>query len=135
MARRFDCPYSEGHWIELPDEWLGKHALEREKADKANQDNGLTGELAEFSICLVLSENFRLPGLEGKPENWDFGQMPLAVIAWVTALVSVGFNKAYAVPKALARSSLTGRALKPTMTKTADTGQTNETSITDTPES
>lgn len=134
MARRFDCPYAENCWIELPDEWLGKHAVARENALQSMREQKIsdTGIIADLTVSLTLAVDFRLPGLEGKPELWNLAELPLDIIAWVTEIVGIDFNKSYAIPKAHARTFLSGRArTKTTMTEKADTAQMTAPSTAD----
>ena len=109
MSRKFEHPAVKGVFVELPDEWLGKHISIREEAADSARNAGLKGEIAEFAVSLALAENFDLPGLSGKPEKWDFSELPLNVIAWVVTLVTADFNNCYSIPKAWALSSINGQ--------------------------
>lgn len=96
MARRFECPH--GGWIELPDEWLGRHAAKRDRAaEKAAQ---LPPTLRRFAISMALLENWGdLRGLSGNPDAWDFERVQWATLEWVSDIVTVDLVKALTVPK------------------------------------
>ena len=100
MGRRFECPFSEypDAWIELPDVWLGRHAQRRDQAvEAARRYNSET--MTAFAAAMALLENWRLPGLEGNPEHWDFSALDLRLIAWVSQVVLGDFAKAWEIPK------------------------------------
>ena len=67
--RRIDCPV--GGWIGLPDEWLGAHALRQDEAQRKSES--LPKPYQTWTVALALLEDWGgLPGLDGKPEAWDF---------------------------------------------------------------
>ena len=111
MARRYQCP-REGYqecYIDLPDEWLGEHSYRYgeaiEKADKAWSDT-----LQTFAVSLALLDDWRLPGLEGNPESWDFAKLPLSVIGWVNGVTMGSYNQCFIFPKVSPLPSQNGRA-------------------------
>jgi len=100
MARRYDCPREgyEESWIELPDEWLGDHSHRYDEAIKKIQPEW--GETVKtFAVSLALLDDWRLPGLEGNPDTWDFAKMPLSIIGWVNGVVMRDYNACFFVPK------------------------------------
>ena len=99
MPRRIDCPYPDIEaFIELPDIWLGIHADRRDETiDKIGDQYGRT--LQTFGISLALLDDWLLPGLNGNPEKWDFKELDLKMIAWVSSYVMGDFLKCWAVPK------------------------------------
>lgn len=100
MTKRYDCPREgyEEFYIELPDEWLGEHVYRHDEAiEKADKE--LPPTLQSFGVSLALLEDWRLPGLEGNPQTWDFNKMPLSVIAWVNGVTLRSYNECFIVPK------------------------------------
>jgi hypothetical protein len=100
MARRYDCP-REGYeecYIELPDEWQGKHSYRYDEAT-AKADKEWSASIQTFSVALALLDDWRLPGLEGNPEAWDFGAMSLSIIGWVNGVVIRDYMDCFVVPK------------------------------------
>lgn len=101
MGRRVGCPnpkYPKA-FVELPDEWLGIHAQRRDEAAEQAEKQGHADTLTQFAVSLSLCDEWRIPGLEGKPENWDFLELPLDMIDWVNSVVLSDFAKAFYVPK------------------------------------
>lgn len=85
------------YWIELPGAWLGVHA---ERRDEVLADtSGMGQTLRSFAVALALLDNWSLPGLTGPPEKWDFTQLDLRVIAWVSQTVLEPFNDCFRIPK------------------------------------
>ena len=114
MARRHDCPREEyaGSYIELPDEWLGEHSYRYDEAmAKAKDIEGET--LRTFSVALALLEDWRLPGLEGNPESWDFAKLPLSIIGWVNGVVIRSYMECFIVPKGSPPLSQNGQTEQP----------------------
>lgn len=98
MARRFDYPtdaYPDA-WVELPDVWKGLHAERRDDAVRQSQ-TGST--LTQFGVSLAIADDWKLPGLNGNPDQWDFEELDLAIIAWVNQVTAVDFAKSFIVPK------------------------------------
>ena len=106
---RIDCPWPEfeDSYIVLPDQWLGAHSARYDEAlEKARE---LPSEvLRKFAIALVLLDDWRLPGIEGNPDNWDFEQMRLELLAWVGTTVWVSYWQCFTVPKVSSPASQTG---------------------------
>ena len=120
MAIRYDCPREgyEEFYIELPDEWLGEHTYRYDEAtDKAKSE--WSDALQSFSVALSLLDDWRLPGLEGNPDTWEFEKMPLSVIGWVNRTVIPSYMACFIVPKGSPSLSLNGPTGQP---KTAAAG-------------
>jgi hypothetical protein len=102
MSRRIECPLPQypDAWIDLPDAWLGEHVQRRDQALEAAQKYG-SDYITRFSIAIALLDDWKLPGLEGNPEKWDFLKVELQIIAWVVLEVLNDFGKCFIVPKAL----------------------------------
>ena len=97
---RVNCPV-EGYgerWIDVPDEWLGKHAAVRDAAVAAAKDKELSATSLNFAVSVALLDDFNLPGLEGRPEHWQFDDISLRVISWVNNEVLPPFNFAERFP-------------------------------------
>ena len=87
MSRLIECPFHEDVWVKLPDVWLGEHAEARDVAVAACQETGTGETMTNFAVALAIVDDHRLPGLNGKPDQWDFGQMELSLITWVNGVV------------------------------------------------
>jgi hypothetical protein len=108
---RVDCPWPEwpDSYIVLPDEWVGDHSRRYDEAVAEVERQELSGAtLRNFAVALALLDDWRLPGLEGKPELWDFSQIRLEIIGWVGTLVVSEYWKCFAVPKDSSPVSQTG---------------------------
>lgn len=90
---------SSDWWIERPAEWMGEHALVRDRAVKSAGDQLGTSDLLTFSVSLALAHDWRLPGLEGNPDKWDFSQLNLRIITWVNHVIFEDFQRCYQIPK------------------------------------
>ena len=121
MSRRFDCPLDEfeGVWIELPDEWLGEHATRYDQAiEDSRKLNSAT--MTNFAVALAIAEDWRIPGLEGKPEAWDFGKINLSVISWISKVAITDYLMAVNVPKNSFGLSPNGQKSQPEKTEAAE---------------
>ncbi len=100
MSQRLDSPIPNhaDAWIELPDEWLGKHAARRDEAVESANEQGLIGTLSTFAVSLALLDSWDLPGLNGPPEKWDFEALPLSIITWVNGATITPFLVASTFP-------------------------------------
>jgi len=103
MTRRINCPLPAypSAWVDLPDEWLGAHLLKRDAGIRAATKYG-NDKLVMFAISLCVADGWDgIPGLVGRdPAQWDFGRVPLSIIAWLEEAVFDDFSKAFTVPKA-----------------------------------
>ncbi len=101
MGRRIDCPLEgfEAVYLVLPDVWLGLHAARRDQAiEQARPYKSLS--LTEFGIALALLEDWGgITGLGGPPDKWDFGQVPLRLLSWISGTVLDDFGRDLHVPK------------------------------------
>lgn len=94
-------------FVVLPPRWLGEHAKRRDEAiEAARKYNSET--FTSFAVSLALCENWNLPGLDGKPEAWDFSKLPLQLIAWVNDEVLSDFGRCFIVPKGLSQPLVIG---------------------------
>ena len=101
------------YYVGLPDTWLGKHAVVRDAAIETAKGQGIDNDsLATFAVSLALADDFRLPGLDGKPDNWDFGELSLELISWVNFAVYASFNRDFTVKKSYLLASLNGHLAK-----------------------
>lgn len=103
-CRAIRSPFKDSpdDWILLPPKWLGIHAIRYEEAaTEANKSPiGKSLTLTNFAIAMALLEDWNIKGLGSKPENWDFEQIDLAVIAWITNFtLHWGILKELNVPK------------------------------------
>ena len=126
MGRRVECPlpvYAEAFVI-LPDEWLGEHAERRDEAVRKGQELGPT--LRQFAVSVALLETWgNIPGLDGNPEQWDFEKLPLDLIAWISASVTLDFNQCFVVPKVSSSPSPNGQeVLEPTLVSIGEAKET-----------
>lgn len=101
MSRRIDCPFSQypDAWLDLPDKWLGEHVQRRDQAIDAAQKYN-SEYITRFAVAISLLDDWKLPGLEGNPDKWDFLKVELPIIAWVVLEVLNDFGKSFIVPKA-----------------------------------
>ena len=100
MSIRKDCPRPgyEEFYIELPDEWLGEHSYKHDRArDRTKGEESET--LKTFALAMSLLDDWRLPGLEGNPDTWDFSKLPLSVIGWVNGVVMPSYYSCFIFPK------------------------------------
>ena len=110
MAKRFEWDAYPGSYIELPDEWCGKHSRIRREAVEQFEKQGLPeGELRSFGVALLLLDDFSLPGLAGPERNWDFEELPLGLIQGVNAVVWGSYHSVMLVPKAYSEPSQNGQ--------------------------
>ena len=100
--RRIDYPDQEDYkaWVILPAEWLGEHAVTREKII-AQSEAFQHVELLNAAIALAVVDDYGgIPGFEGAdPEKWEPAKCPLRLLTWLTREVIEDFAEAYAVPK------------------------------------
>ena len=96
MTRKIEYP--EGGFIELPDEWLGKHAERRDLAVEAAEN--LPKTFSDFAVAMALVEDWgEIPQLDGNPENWDFGKIDWRLMNWVINTVFNDLNASMIVSK------------------------------------
>lgn len=110
------------YYVTVPDEWLGMHSEALWYSRQAIEKSGvqLAPLYENFTHSLALADDYRLPLLEGKPENWQsdvFPKFPLEVMAWVNWLVINNYGQCFEVKKNWSRPSLNGS--KPTGTSLA----------------
>lgn len=103
MGELVGCPWPK--WakasVVVPDEFLGIHAQRRDKAVDEAEKNELNSTLTQFAVSLALLDDWsHIPGIDGPPEQWDFTEIPLEMIAWIIEAVLVPFLACFEIPKA-----------------------------------
>jgi hypothetical protein len=104
---RITYPLDESVWIEHADEWKGAHAQRYDQAFKAAEKYE-SPSMTSFACALALLDNWRIPGLEGNPDHWDFLDLDLRVIAWVSGIVIPSYLACFDVPKVMSSLSSAG---------------------------
>ena len=94
---RLQSPYDPAHFIEFPDEWLGKHAKRHDEAVSRSKD--LPATWRDFAVAMALLDDWSLPGLPKNPELWQFDLLSLPVMMWVKTAVLTPYYRCYEVPK------------------------------------
>jgi hypothetical protein len=100
---RIPCPLedNEDYYIEIPNVWLGSHYLTWLEAMEASKD--AKGVLKRFAVSITICDNYNLPGLTGKHEEWDLTKCPLRLMNWVVSEVLAndvhGFEACFTIPK------------------------------------
>ena len=102
------------YYVTVPDEWLGEHARAYWDSSESLRQAGIKHApfIERFIHSLALADDYQLPGLTGKPENWDFEKMPLEVMAWAVFHLYTSYNGCFTVKKNWLMPSLNGS--KPT---------------------
>jgi hypothetical protein len=109
MARKIDCPFVNGGWIELPDVWKGKHARRRDEASGLASEKNLPSTLLRFSVAMAIIENWGgIPGLDGNPELWNLEEIGWDILNWVADVVFTDLNKALTVHRNFSNPSPSG---------------------------
>ena len=116
--RTFHCPIPDydgvnddgdpDYYITLPPRWLGSHAMAKDEAVDSGEKAGLKGVILTFAVSLALAEDYKLPGLDGKPDNWDFSLLDLELITWTNFIVWGSFNRDLTVKKNYLLASMNG---------------------------
>ena len=101
------------YYVTVPDEWLGMHSEAFWNAQQAISEQKATvpPRYQELIYSLALADYYRLPMLEGKPENWQseiFRKFPLEVMAWVNYLLVNDYLRCFEVKKNWLRPSPNG---------------------------
>jgi len=100
-SRKLSCPHPDylKASVTLPAEWLGKHAIAKDRAIKAFP--GLDPDLTNFVVAMHIVDGFsNIPGLVGAdPAQWKLEMVPIPIISWVNDAVLSDFLAAYSVPK------------------------------------
>jgi len=112
------------YYVTLPPRWLGRHAGIKEEAVEAGEAEKLNDTLLTFAVSLALADDYKLPGLDGKPENWDFDELALDVVTWVNYVVWRSFNKDFTVKKNYLLASMNGNIKRPLTEALGETGTT-----------
>lgn len=98
--RRYTYPEDEQYYVDIPDRWLGMHYFAYIDAVEVTQANEKArGIVQKFILSIAICDNYHLPGLTGKPEQWDYAQVDLTLMAWVSKVVYNDFMTCFEVPK------------------------------------
>ena len=90
------------YYVTVPDEWLGLHSEAFYQTKKSLEDATIPPDYRSLAFSLTLADDYRLPLLEGKPENWQsevFPKFPLEVMAWVNFAVFENYSHCFVVKK------------------------------------
>ena len=87
------------YYVDAPDEWRGLHSVAYWESREATEGSKLSPDQKLFVSSLALLDGFELPGLSGKPENWDYDKMPLKIIAWVNYVAVDSYVNCFEVKK------------------------------------
>jgi hypothetical protein len=100
---KLECPYPEykDSFIVLPDKWLGEHAQRRDEALESAAKKEMGTTLVSFAVAMSLLDDWKLPGLNGNADKWDFTQLDLRIIAWVNRATLDEYSRCFLVPKNL----------------------------------
>jgi len=106
--RKLTCPHPDypNAFVILPKEWLGEHAIRKDRALQLADEHG-SPEISNFAVCMSILDDWgNIPGMDSKDlDKWDFGVTPIPVISWVVETVLTDFSLAYIVPKELSQPS------------------------------
>lgn len=91
------------YYVTLPAQWLGEHTAVYDAAVERIKDRGYSNAVATFIVSLALTDDFMLPGLNGKLTGDNEGdksnRMSLDVIAWVNEVVHASYMDCFNVKK------------------------------------
>lgn len=96
------------YYVTVPDEWLGEHARAFWHSTEAVQDKNFPPFIQRFLHSLALADDYNLPGLTGKPDNWDYDKLPLTVMYWVNHFIYESYMSCFTVKKNWLKPSLNG---------------------------
>jgi hypothetical protein len=114
MARRIDCPFIPGAWIEIPDRWLGAHIDRRDEAGEKARELKLRPTAANFAVAIALMDDWHgLPGMDGKPDRWKFAEIDAGLIAWINGQVLGDYMTCFLSPAVYYSQSPTPTATEP----------------------
>ena len=120
--RRIDYPDQAtypGAYVVLPGEWLGAHLLRRDEAVRATAAFN-SESLRNAAIALAVADEWGgVPGITGKPDEWDLRKTPVPLLMWLEREVFLSFAEAFVVPKASAPPSTAGPRVTPNPDPTA----------------
>lgn len=87
---RHDCPIPEykgkDYFVDVPERWLGSDYLVYEAATAKARAAKLPPLFHNFAVSLAIAHDWNLPGLEGKPEKWEYDSNDLEIMSWVIEL-------------------------------------------------
>jgi hypothetical protein len=112
-------------WIELPNRFTGLHQQRRDEAiEAASKYNSV--QLTLFSMSLASLDDWSLPGLVGKVEDWDFTKLDLQIIYWVNQEVQSAFEVMQIIPKNYSPPSPNGATEEAAMMTTGGDSETGQ---------
>jgi hypothetical protein len=94
---KITSPYNDEHYIDVPDEWLGKHARRHDEAVRKAKD--LPATWRDFTAAMALLDDWHLPGVPKNSDEWDFDEMSLPVMVWVRETTLGSYYECYKIPK------------------------------------
>ena len=94
---RLQSPYDPAHYIDLPDKWIGIHAKRHDDALAAGSE--LPATWRNFATAMALLDDWNLPGVAKNADLWDFAELGLPLMVWVSTAVFQSYNRCYEIPK------------------------------------
>lgn len=105
---KFGCPY-EGwngrdendepiYFLVLPEQYFGLHIMARDKAAESVRDFG-SPTITNLARAMAVLEDWHIPGLPARPEEWDFSKLRAEVIGWIISTVEAHFKAQFVIPK------------------------------------
>ena len=119
--RKIEYP-GGGAWVLLPPEWLGKHMVRRDQVVEG-LDEKVTRSLQRVAISLAIVDDFEIPGIGKRQEEWDFDEISVNVLQWLINSVYMDFGMAFIVPKKKSPKSRSGQKVKTAKTTGGSSGK------------
>jgi len=86
------------------------HATRRDRALEQAREKKLGDTLSGFAVAMALLEEWSLPGMMGNPEQWDYEQLDLSLIAWIRTEVLSDFLACLLAPATYSKRFGNGQA-------------------------
>jgi hypothetical protein len=99
LMAKIVSPFDEQDFIILPDAWLGEHAQRHDEAVEKATAAKMPRTWRDFAVSLALLDDWKLPGLSGNPEKWDFATISLPIMAWVKQVTLEAYYANFVIPK------------------------------------
>lgn len=89
------------YYVTVPDEWKGEHARAFWNSTESLAANSkrFPPFVERFLHSLALADDYNLPGLTGKPENWDYDKLPLKIMYWAVHFIYNSYMDCFTVKK------------------------------------
>ncbi len=87
------------HSITLPDKWTGK---DKERYDTAVADcekSNVNPSYQDFFVAVALLTNWNMPHMIGNPTQWDYDDIDLGVMGFITHMVLVDYHACFDIKK------------------------------------